>query len=177
MKVAILAGGVGSRIQEETEIKPKPMVEIGGRPILWHIMKLYAHAGFKEFVIALGYKGDYIKRWMIEYSSLQGDLTVSLKDGQVRVLEGEREEWTVALVDTGLATEIGYEHVSYFSLGSLARLFRATGFELLPGDDQYTPTSRRALRTAGGRCRSRREPGSSPMRWRSGGLKERSEAE
>ena len=104
MKVAILAGGVGSRIQEETEIKPKPMVEIGGRPILWHIMKLYAHAGYKDFVIALGYKGDYVKRWLIEYSSLQGDLTVSLRDGKVEVLEGEREDWTVSLVDTGVTT-------------------------------------------------------------------------
>ena len=107
MKVAILAGGVGSRIQEETEIKPKPMVEIGGRPILWHIMKTYAHWGFNEFVIALGYKGDYIKRWMIEYSSLQGDLTISLKDGKVQILEGEREDWTVSLVDTGVATMTG----------------------------------------------------------------------
>jgi glucose-1-phosphate cytidylyltransferase len=107
MKVAILAGGVGSRIQEETEIKPKPMVEIGGHPMLWHIMRLYAHYGFNEFVIALGYKGDYIKRWMLDYSTLQGDLTVSLKDGQVNVLEGEREDWTVALVDTGLSTETG----------------------------------------------------------------------
>jgi glucose-1-phosphate cytidylyltransferase len=107
MKVAILAGGVGSRIQEETEIKPKPMVEIGGRPILWHIMKIYAHWGFNEFVIALGYKGDYIKRWMIEYSSLQGDLTISLRDGKVRILEGEREDWTVSLVDTGVATMTG----------------------------------------------------------------------
>jgi glucose-1-phosphate cytidylyltransferase len=107
MKVAILAGGVGRRIQEETEIKPKPMVEIGGRPILWHIMKLYAHFGFNDFVIGLGYKGDYIKRWMIEYSSLQGDLRVSLKDGEVRILEGDREDWTVALVDTGLSTMTG----------------------------------------------------------------------
>ena len=107
MKVAILAGGVGSRIQEETEIKPKPMVEIGGRPILWHIMKIYGHWGFNEFVIALGYKGDYIKRWMIEYSSLQGDLTISLRDGKVRILEGEREDWTVSLVDTGVATMTG----------------------------------------------------------------------
>jgi glucose-1-phosphate cytidylyltransferase len=107
MKVAILAGGVGSRIQEETEVKPKPMVEIGGRPILWHIMKLYAHFGFNDFVVGLGYKGDYIKRWMIEYSSLQGDLRVSLKDGQVRILEGDREDWTVALVDTGLSTMTG----------------------------------------------------------------------
>ena len=69
MKVAILAGGVGSRIQEETEIKPKPMVEIGGRPMLWHIMRIYAHFGYDEFVVALGYKGDYIKRWMMEYST------------------------------------------------------------------------------------------------------------
>jgi glucose-1-phosphate cytidylyltransferase len=107
VKVCILAGGVGSRIQEETEIKPKPMVEIGGRPMLWHIMRIYAHFGFNEFVIALGYKGDYIKRWMIDYSSLQGDLTVSLKDGLVEILEGVREDWTVALVDTGLATETG----------------------------------------------------------------------
>jgi glucose-1-phosphate cytidylyltransferase len=83
------------------------MVEIGGRPILWHIMKLYAHFGFNDFVIGLGYKGDYIKRWMIEYSSLQGDLRVSLKDGEVRILEGDREDWTVALVDTGLSTMTG----------------------------------------------------------------------
>ena len=107
MKVGILAGGVGSRIQEETEIKPKPMVEIGGRPILWHIMKLYAHYGFNDFVIGLGYKGEYIKRWMIEYSALQGDLTITLKDGQVSILEEEREDWTVSLVDTGLATLTG----------------------------------------------------------------------
>jgi glucose-1-phosphate cytidylyltransferase len=107
VKVAILAGGVGSRIQEETELRPKPMVEIGGRPILWHIMRIYAHFGFNDFVVALGYKGDYVKRWMIEYSSLQGDLTVSLKDGRVEVLEGEREDWTVSLVDTGLTTATG----------------------------------------------------------------------
>jgi glucose-1-phosphate cytidylyltransferase len=107
VKVAILAGGLGSRLQEETEVKPKPMVEIGGRPILWHIMKIYATHGFDDFLIALGYKGDYIKRWILEYSSLQGDLTVSFKDGQVQVLEGEREDWTVSLVDTGVASMTG----------------------------------------------------------------------
>jgi glucose-1-phosphate cytidylyltransferase len=107
MKVAILAGGLGSRIQEETEVRPKPMVEIGGHPILWHIMKIYSHYGFRDFVVALGYKGDYIKRWMIEYSSLQGDLTVSLRDGKVNVLKEEREDWTVSLVDTGVATMTG----------------------------------------------------------------------
>jgi glucose-1-phosphate cytidylyltransferase len=107
MKVAILAGGLGSRIQEETETRPKPMVEIGGHPILWHIMKIYAHYGFNDFAIALGYKGDYVKRWMIEYSSLQGDLTVSLRDGKVEIVKEEREDWTVSLVDTGVATMTG----------------------------------------------------------------------
>jgi glucose-1-phosphate cytidylyltransferase len=107
MKVAILAGGVGSRLQEETEARPKPMVEIGGRPMLWHIMKYYATYGHKDFVIALGYKGEYIKRWMLDYSTLQGDLTVSLHDGKVDVLQGDREDWRVSLVDTGLKTQTG----------------------------------------------------------------------
>jgi glucose-1-phosphate cytidylyltransferase len=107
MKVGILAGGVGSRISEETEIKPKPMVEVGGRPILWHIMKLYAHQGFNDFVIALGYKGEYIKRYMVDYCALQGDLTVSLKDGGVQTTNGQPEDWTVDLIDTGLDTATG----------------------------------------------------------------------
>jgi glucose-1-phosphate cytidylyltransferase len=108
MRVAILAGGTGSRIQEETEIKPKPMVEIGGRPSLWHIMKHYAHYGLKDFVIALGYKGEYIKKYMIDYSSLHADLTVRLKDGQVERHNGvDEEDWTVRLVDTGQQTQTG----------------------------------------------------------------------
>src|SRR5690348_6595181 len=108
MKVAILAGGTGSRIQEETEVKPKPMVEIGGRPILWHIMKHYAHYGFRDFVVALGYKGEYIKKYMIDYSSLHADLTVRLGDGQVQRHNGvEEEDWTVRLVDTGQTTQTG----------------------------------------------------------------------
>lgn len=108
MKVAILAGGVGSRISEETEIKAKPMVEIGGRPILWHIMKIYAHQGFDDFVVALGYKGDSIKRWMVEYASLQSDLTVSLKSGKVIPHGNEDgEDWKVDLVDTGQDTATG----------------------------------------------------------------------
>jgi glucose-1-phosphate cytidylyltransferase len=111
MKVAILAGGVGSRISEETEIKPKPMVEIGGRPILWHIMRHYAHYGLDDFVIALGYKGEVIKRYMIEYASLHSDLTVSLRDGTVsRNGNGnghEFDDWTVQLVDTGNDTATG----------------------------------------------------------------------
>jgi glucose-1-phosphate cytidylyltransferase len=109
-KVAILAGGLGSRIQEETEIKPKPMVEIGGRPILWHIMKHYAHHGFRDFVIALGYKGEVIKRYMVEYASLQSDLTVGLKDGRIVSHNGNGagpDDWTVDLIDTGLDTATG----------------------------------------------------------------------
>jgi glucose-1-phosphate cytidylyltransferase len=107
MKVAILAGGLGSRIQEETEIKPKPMVEVGGRPILWHIMKIYAQQGFEDFVLALGYKGEYIKRYMIDYCALHSDLTVSLKDGGVHAKNGQPEDWTVELIDTGLDTATG----------------------------------------------------------------------
>ena len=108
MKVAILAGGVGSRIQEETEVKPKPMVEIGGRPMLWHIMKIYAHQGFNDFVVALGYKGDYVKRYMVDYASLEGDLTVGMRDGRVQMHgNGNRDDWQVALVDTGQTTNKG----------------------------------------------------------------------
>jgi glucose-1-phosphate cytidylyltransferase len=107
MKVAILAGGLGTRLAEETEVKPKPMVEIGDRPILWHIMKHYAHFGFNEFVIALGYKGEYIKRWMRDYSALEGDMTINTKTGVLKVHQKEQPEWVVNLVDTGLHTLTG----------------------------------------------------------------------
>jgi glucose-1-phosphate cytidylyltransferase len=107
MKVAILAGGVGTRLVEETEVRPKPMVEIGGHPILWHIMKHYAHYGHNEFVIALGYKGDYIKKYMLDYAALQGDLTVNLRSGSVRRAGNAAPDWNVALVDTGMNTLTG----------------------------------------------------------------------
>jgi len=107
MRVAILAGGVGSRLAEETEVKPKPMVEIGGEPILWHIMKHYSHYGFKDFVIALGYKGYQIKRYFVDYCSLTSDLTVNLHSGSVEVHEGERTDWQVQLIDTGMGTQTG----------------------------------------------------------------------
>ncbi|MFQ5505906.1 MAG: sugar phosphate nucleotidyltransferase, partial [Planctomycetota bacterium] len=100
MKIAILAGGFGSRLAEETEIRPKPMVEIGGKPILWHIMQHYAHFGFERFVIALGYKGEYIKRYFSDYCSLHGNLTVSLKQGEVRPNETHGQDWTIELVET-----------------------------------------------------------------------------
>ncbi len=107
MKVAILAGGVGSRLSEETEVKPKPMVTIGGKPILWHILKHYSHFGHQDFVIALGYKGEVIKRYFLDYCSLQSNLTVQIRHGQVTREEGEQEDWNVQLVDTGQHTLTG----------------------------------------------------------------------
>ena len=107
MKVAILAGGLGSRLSEETQSKPKPMVEIGGKPILWHIMKLYSHYKFNEFVIGLGYKGEYIKRYMIDYCALSGDLTVDLRSNSVRNSGVATTDWVVDLIDTGIPTQTG----------------------------------------------------------------------
>ena len=107
MKVAILAGGRGSRLAEETDIKPKPMVEIGGHPILWHIMRHYAHYDFNHFLIALGYKGEVIKRYMIDYCSLKNNLTVKLKTGEVLTHGGNFHDWTVELIDTGIPTMTG----------------------------------------------------------------------
>lgn len=107
MKVCILAGGLGTRLSEETSAKPKPMVEIGGQPILWHIMKGYAAFGFKEFVIALGYRGDIIKDYFVNYRLRNHSLTVTLSSGEVTVHDGESLDWTVHLLDTGLDTQTG----------------------------------------------------------------------
>jgi glucose-1-phosphate cytidylyltransferase len=107
MKVVILAGGMGTRLSEETDLRPKPMIEIGGRPILWHILKHYSEYGFKEFVIALGYKGEVIKQFFRDYHSLNGDMTVRLSDGAVSRHVEERDDWTVHLIDTGLDTQTG----------------------------------------------------------------------
>jgi glucose-1-phosphate cytidylyltransferase len=107
MKVVILAGGLGTRLTEETELKPKPMVEIGGRPILWHIMKHYAHHGFKEFFIALGYRGEIVKRFFLDYASLSGSMTVDLSQGIVNNHENDCEDWLVHLKDTGHDTNTG----------------------------------------------------------------------
>ena len=107
MKVVILAGGFGTRLVEETEIKPKPMVEIGHRPILWHIMKHYDSYGFKEFVIALGYKGEVIKRYFFEQTTLQGNLTITMQTNKVIVHSKIHEDWIIHLVDTGLESNTG----------------------------------------------------------------------
>lgn len=107
MKVVILAGGLGTRLAEETELRPKPLVEIGGRPILWHIMKHFDHYGFKEFFIALGYKGEEIKRYFLDYYGLNGSMTIDLRNGEVQVQEKNSESWVVHLMDTGMETNTG----------------------------------------------------------------------
>jgi len=107
MKVVILAGGLGTRLSEETEIKPKPMVEIGGMPILWHIMKIYSHYGYNEFIICLGYKGYVIKEFFANYFLHRSDVTINLKKNSVEVHESDAEPWTITLVDTGVETMTG----------------------------------------------------------------------
>ncbi len=107
MKVVILAGGFGTRFQEETGVKPKPMVEIGGRPILWHIMQHYAHHGFREFFVALGYKGEMIKRYFHDFYALGNSMTVHLASGRVEVHGQRSEDWIVHLIDTGFNAMTG----------------------------------------------------------------------
>lgn len=101
MKVVILAGGLGTRLAEETSVRPKPMVEIGDMPILWHIMKIYSSHGFNDFVICLGYKGYVIKKFFIEYFFQRADITVDLKNNSLQVHDSQVEPWKVTLVDTG----------------------------------------------------------------------------
>lgn len=128
MKVVILAGGLGTRLSEETVITPKPMVQIGGMPILWHIMKSYAHRGFKEFILALGYKSDVVKNYFLHYCDLAGDLTVDLGSNSITRTRTPKEDWIVHLVDTGLHTSTG---------GRVKRLQRLIGdktFMLTYGD-------------------------------------------
>lgn len=107
MKVVLLAGGFGTRISEETKIKPKPMVEIGDKPILWHIMKIYSEHGFNEFVICLGYKGYYIKEWFSDYFLHNSDVTLNLEDNTFTYHKSCSEKWKITLVDTGANTMTG----------------------------------------------------------------------
>jgi glucose-1-phosphate cytidylyltransferase len=107
MKTVILAGGLGTRISEESHLKPKPMIEIGGRPILWHIMKLYSHYGFNDFIICLGYKGYVVKEYFSNYVLHNADLTVDLASGTIEYHATKHEPWRVTLVDTGESTMTG----------------------------------------------------------------------
>jgi len=107
MKAVILAGGFGSRLSEETVLRPKPMVEVGGKPILWHIMNIYAAHGIAEFVLALGYKADAIKDYFLNFYALNNDLSIDLRSGKTVIHGGNQPDWKVHLVDTGLATQTG----------------------------------------------------------------------
>ncbi len=140
MKVVILCGGLGTRLSEETELKPKPMVEIGGRPILWHILKHYAHYGFNEFALALGYKGEVIKRYLLEYYYLSSSLTVQLDEGKATAHQHkERENWRVHLVDTGNQTQTGGR------LKRLAVLLEQETFMMTYGDGVSNVNLRKLL--------------------------------
>ena len=146
MKTVILAGGFGTRLSEYTKLIPKPMVEIGGKPILWHIMKHYAHYGYKDFVVALGYKGEVIKDYFLQYYARNNDFTIDLSTGSVRYFNEHTRDWRVTLVDTGAASltggrvlrlkdVIGQEDfmmtygdaVSDVNIGELVRRYREAG--------------------------------------------------
>ena len=107
MKTVILAGGMGSRLAEETRLRPKPMVEIGGKPMLWHIMKIYAAHGHSDFVVALGYMGEYIKDYFSRFFALNGNLSVDLGSGEVAIHDGPKLDWKIDLIDTGVQTMTG----------------------------------------------------------------------
>jgi glucose-1-phosphate cytidylyltransferase len=107
MKVVILAGGLGTRLSEETDLKPKPMVEIGEYPIIWHIMKIYSHFGFNDFIICLGYKGYVIKEYFANYFLHKADVEIDIQKNQIKYLNSARESWKISLIDTGLNTMTG----------------------------------------------------------------------
>ena len=107
MKVVVLAGGYGTRLSEETSVRPKPMVEIGGRPMIWHIMKIYAHYGMTDFVVCCGYKAEYIKEYFANFFSYNSDFTVNLENGEIQIVNRRSEPWKVTLLDTGLETMTG----------------------------------------------------------------------
>ena len=107
MKAVLLAGGLGTRISEESHLRPKPMIEIGGRPILWHVMKIYSHFGINDFVICLGYKGYVIKEYFANYFMHNSDVTIDARNNTIEYHESSAEPWRVTLVDTGKATLTG----------------------------------------------------------------------
>lgn len=128
MKVAILAGGLGTRLSEETDLRPKPMIEVGGKPLIWHIMRCYAHHGFKEFCVALGYKGEEVKRFFVDELDLGGSLTISMSDRAIHPYDEHRDDWTVHLIETGIQTMTGGR------VAGLARVIGDETFMLTYGD-------------------------------------------
>ena len=128
MKVVILAGGLGTRLSEETIVKPKPMVEIGGKPLIWHIMNIYGFYGYKEFFVTLGYKGEMIKEYFLNYYHHQSDLTIELKTGKAVATNSNFEEWIIHLIDTGFDSMTGGR------LGRLRDRFKKETFMLTYGD-------------------------------------------
>lgn len=128
MEIIIMCGGKGTRLREETAIKPKPMVEIGGRPILWHIMSIYSRFGFRDFVLPLGYKGDVIKQYFHEYQFRSADFTINLKSGNITMHPGYMEDWNVTLCDTGQETLKGAR------LKRVARYIKGDRFMVTYGD-------------------------------------------
>jgi glucose-1-phosphate cytidylyltransferase len=107
MKTVILCGGTGTRMKEETEFKPKPLVSVGGKPVLWHIMKIYAHYGYNEFILALGYRGDMIKEWFLHWRTLSNDFTLSTKDNEVTFHNNDCDDFKITFVETGLESLTG----------------------------------------------------------------------
>ncbi|MGZ4078295.1 MAG: sugar phosphate nucleotidyltransferase, partial [Bacteroidia bacterium] len=107
MKTLILAGGFGTRLSEETDLKPKPMIPIGTQPILWHIMKIYSHYGFNDFVVLLGYKGYAIKEYFMNYFLHQSDVSINIEKNEIEILNNKAEPWKVTLIDTGIDTMTG----------------------------------------------------------------------
>ena len=144
VKVVILAGGRGTRLAEETEAKPKPMVEIGGRPILWHIMKIYAAQGYRDFVIALGYKGELIKHYFLDYAQVTSDFMLNTKSGKVDRLGLSGDDWNIHFVDTGLETQTG-GRVGRLSRETAGRVATARGVAFNPAERAETNTLAEAL--------------------------------
>ena len=141
MKVVILAGGAGTRLSEETEAKPKPMVEVGGKPMLWHIMKIYSQQGFNDFIVCLGYKGFVIKEYFHHYDLHLSDVTIDLRTNTTKKLASKAEPWTVTLVDTGIDTGTG---------GRMKRVQKYIGdrrFLMTYGDGVADVDLRKLLRT------------------------------
>jgi glucose-1-phosphate cytidylyltransferase len=128
MKTVILSGGLGTRLSEETQVRPKPMVEIGGLPILWHIMKIYSAYGHNEFVVALGYKAEMIKSYFLNFYHIRRDLSVNLASGGLDIHDGDHEDWVVHLIDTGIPTQTGGR------LQRLRHLLKGETFMMTYGD-------------------------------------------